>query len=86
MNQQAEEQARKQEAWWTPEHDALLDALVEDAVTTEWPVGPVTRQMILDFRASVTEASKIRQTLRERETGLLERRPWPARVAHSQTT
>ena len=61
-------------------------ALVEDAVTTEWPVGPVTRQMILDFRASVTEASKISQTLRERETGLLERRPWPARVAHSQTT
>ena len=61
-------------------------ALVEDAATTEWPVGPVTRQMILDFRASVTEASKISQTLRERETGLLERRPWPARVAHSQTT
>jgi branched-chain amino acid aminotransferase len=42
--------------------------------------------MIRDFRASVTEASKISRALRERETGLLERRPWPARVAHSQTT
>ncbi|WP_313466229.1 aminotransferase class IV, partial [Pseudomonas nitroreducens] len=56
-------------------------ALVEDAATTEWPVGPVTRQLIRDFRASVTEASQVGRTLRERETGLLERRPWPARVA-----
>ncbi|PAM73799.1 branched-chain amino acid aminotransferase [Stenotrophomonas maltophilia] len=56
-------------------------ALVEDAATTEWPVGPVTRQLIQDFRASVTEASQVGRTLREQETGLLERRPWPARVA-----
>ena len=28
-------------------------ALVEDSGSTEWPVGPITRQLIGDFQASV---------------------------------
>ncbi len=39
-------------------------ALVENSATTEWPVGPVTRQMIRDFRASVTEATQVGRNLR----------------------
>ena len=42
-------------------------ALVEDRITTEWPVGPVTRQLLRDFRACVTKATQGHRHMRNQE-------------------
>ncbi|MFP1679814.1 branched-chain-amino-acid transaminase [Alloalcanivorax sp. C16-2] len=42
-------------------------ALVERAGTTEWPVGPITRQLIRDFRRSVTATRQENAAPRDRQ-------------------